>query len=344
MFVKFILIICVCNYFELLYGLHIDPGNKSQPWQKLNPWSNPKRLEDFESYVNEKFDIMERLLSEKDERVDELESKLAAQERITLQNDNFIDSLVKRVSDLEATVKAITENQETRLNTITDFDASENDYSNQMVSDFHKTGKLGELINSEDSFPHGNRSLKNTSAIRRRDTKAFSSRMGSPKQLGKYNEDRKTAIVPSESVLRQYRVAMTPPVAFHAVLSNNKVYAENAIVVYDTEKLDNGNAYNPADGLYMVPQTGTYVLTWTTICGTHQEFQTVLEVNGVVRGASFTDSSAVGDFHQSTAVVVSALNKGDHVFIRVGPVVGHWTIISASHSYGLSTFSGWKLD
>ncbi|XP_033755045.1 EMILIN-2-like [Pecten maximus] len=143
----------------------------------------------------------------------------------------------------------------------------------------------------------------------------------------------------------QKRVAPTnrTAVAFHVTLSKRTTVTNNDVIVYDFETLDQGDGYNPRDGLYIAPESATYVLTWTTICNPHNYFKTLLVVNGAIRGTSWTDSQEINDYHQTTAVIVLTLNQGDHIFIRMGPTNGHGTIVS-DNIVGYSSFSGWKLD
>ncbi|XP_069114758.1 uncharacterized protein [Argopecten irradians] len=154
-------------------------------------------------------------------------------------------------------------------------------------------------------------------------------------------EEKEMEILPSP----QKRVApsVKPAVTFHVYLSSNKVVTNNNVVIYDHEALDQGDGYSPGVGLYTVPESGTYVLTWTTLSYTHTMFQTLLVVNGSVSGVSWTDSEDITDIHQTSATVVVCLDQGDNVFIRMGPTYGHGTIIS-NGGFGYSTFSGWKLD
>ncbi|XP_021341353.1 uncharacterized protein LOC110442189 [Mizuhopecten yessoensis] len=138
------------------------------------------------------------------------------------------------------------------------------------------------------------------------------------------------------------RVAPYPVsnVAFHAEMTVTGTVVKGSPLVYNHEVLDHGDGYSATDGMYLVPESGTYVITWTTV--TYHDFaQTFLIVNGERRGSSMTDSHAVTDVHQATMIVVLTLNEGDHVSIRVG-TLGHGTI-HTSDINSKPTFSGWKL-
>ncbi|XP_060063139.1 uncharacterized protein LOC132543640 [Ylistrum balloti] len=333
MLVTFVLVICVSVDFSVS-GKNIDIDNGKDS----DSITHPQAWHDLVSFVSQKIEGIERVLAEKDKVVDKLESQITLHEKSILQRDAIIDKLVERVSDLEKIVIAnqITEKHDTRHHGKSETEWSTSDTNNleQYYSTINKTThrKTQNWSKSLENKTQGNRLPSKTTP--------FSQSLVD-------NDESENVPVEKFSRSRQSRVAPpsgTQTIAFHTAISGNRVYAEDAIIVYDDETLDHGNGYSPSDGLYTVPETGTYVLTWTIISGTHQEYHTLLEVNGVVRGASFSDTTDVGDFHQSSSLVVLSLNEGDHVFIRMGHTTGHWTIISTDVGYGYSTFSGWRLD
>ncbi|OWF52395.1 uncharacterized protein LOC110447829 [Mizuhopecten yessoensis] len=142
---------------------------------------------------------------------------------------------------------------------------------------------------------------------------------------------------------RLKRVAPTTPnaVAFRAYMTATTAYAKRQVVIYNHETLDIGNGYNPRDGLYFVPSTGTYVITWITVPNYNDYVQTLLVVNGAVVGSSFSDSEEIHDIHQSTGIVVLNLSKGDHLFIRVGST--KHGVIQSDDPRSKSAIAGWKL-
>ncbi|XP_033754237.1 uncharacterized protein LOC117337377 [Pecten maximus] len=343
--VNFLLIICVCNCFGFLEGTQIDPRYPPQPRQDLDPGNEPKHWQDLVSFVNQKIEGMERLQAEKDKRVDKLESKVASQERSILQKDVIIDSLVRRVSDLEMSVglKPDTGNQKTRQNekSDTDFSTANVDNSDQNRSVFNDTANVHKTV---ELFTSGNKPQTAPRSI------PYAGKLfNANRRVIQSSPQTEAAVVPVDefSTSRQNRVAvpMSAKAAFHTAISGNKGFKTGAVVVFDHETLDHGSGYNPSDGLYTVPESGTYVLTWTIISNTHEEFNTLLIVNGAVMGASFSDTSGVGDYHTSSATVVLTLNEDDHVFIRMGiTALESGYIISTANRYGLCTFSGWNID
>ncbi|XP_060067059.1 uncharacterized protein LOC132547308 [Ylistrum balloti] len=140
---------------------------------------------------------------------------------------------------------------------------------------------------------------------------------------------------------KEIGVAPSEVVAFHTKMSASKTLSSGEIIVYDEETLDQGNGYNPREGIYTVPVSGTYVITWKLLSRIHTVIVTSLVVNGEVMGSSDTDSEDITDIHQSTAIVVLPLVEGDHVLIRVSGMY-HGGVVSDSQ-HGKATFSGWKI-
>ncbi|XP_021356915.1 uncharacterized protein LOC110452606 [Mizuhopecten yessoensis] len=338
--VNFILIICVFDCFSCLDGKQPDPRNHTQEWQ------------DLISFVYQKIEGMERLLSEK---------------------DVIIGKLVKRVSDLETIVmlNPISENPETRHRAMsnTDMPVSNNDFARQIRPSINNTTIQRESVRSRSTRnkPHENQLHKKTTPFsrfrmaktvdsKRRTFEASStnsyyipptSQHFTGKDQPTYQADKnEDSVNLPKAQFPQSRVAPSSPrraVAFHAEFSKNKVFSDNEIIAYDQEKLDQGGGYNPGVGLYIVPESGTYVITWTAVCYAHSAFQTVLVVNGAIRGLSWTDAEEINDDHQTTAIVVLTLNQGDRVFVRMGRTYGRGVIVSDSTA-AWSTFSGWKID
>ncbi|XP_033757628.1 uncharacterized protein LOC117339971 [Pecten maximus] len=132
-------------------------------------------------------------------------------------------------------------------------------------------------------------------------------------------------------------------VAFHVFLASDKWVVNDDVVVFDEVALDHGYGYKPRLGIYVVPKAGTYVISWTMYCYGQELFRTLLVLNGSVKGSAWTDSELSKDIHQTSGLVVLALNQGVHLFIRMGPIFGNGTILSRNDT-AISTFSGWNLD
>ncbi|XP_033727903.1 uncharacterized protein LOC117317270 [Pecten maximus] len=350
MFLNFLLLICISSCFGHQNEKQIEDENLPRQWDVIV------------SFVTRKITGMERLLKEKDDRVDQLESDLliyktqlahVTQEMTSLkgdmmQKDTVVDKLVRRISDMEnmamdyMSMERGPDHVKSSMNTntsLTDNSDRLQSFNRDQLKGVHSTSNT-----TQDSSGRNGQTSRRTVGMTVYTPDFIETSPNTNRRNmdihGKH-EDSSTAKRP-----RQYRVAPSQSnkttVAFHATLSTT-TYTADATVVYGQETLDQGDGYNPGDGIYIVPESGTYVFTWTTICERHGYFQTVLAVNGVVRGSSWTEATDVNDYHQTTAVVILLLNQGDHVFIRMGHHYGHGTIVN-DNTLGSSTFSGWKLD
>ncbi|XP_021379360.1 uncharacterized protein LOC110466877 [Mizuhopecten yessoensis] len=353
MFVKLIVLFYISDCFGLLNGEKLDLGKLPRQWQ------------DLETFVHQKFQDVDRLLIEKDERVDQLQSILTNQkveitqlkqgmatlEQEILHKDGIVNRLVNRITELETIVMldTIPQEPESRQD-IRQSTSFMNDGLVRFQSPITDTTSLRQSIGSPPSANRtGESPLRQdfTSDSEFRD-EILADPPASQQILVKSENEAEDVSRTSFPRLQQKRVApssQTPrqTIAFHVSLSTDKEYHEDSTVVYDNEKLDHGDGYSPGDGIYIVPNSGTYVFTWTSICDVHQQFQTVIVVNGAYMGSSWTDAENVNDGHQTTTVVVLTLNQGDHVYIRMGSTIGHGNLLSRTN-LGESTFSGWKLD
>ncbi|OWF50144.1 uncharacterized protein LOC110450870 [Mizuhopecten yessoensis] len=366
MLVILVLIICLTSSLGNKVRNELDPDIPSLLLHDLDSGSPPltqkdlkhdihlQQWQDLVTFVYRKIEDMERHLTEKDERIDQLELNIASQmtkikqlkrgmtslEKEVSEKNEVVGKLLARVSDLEGLVMsdAITSERDTVRSQRT-----ENESQTDLVqtSDSRPGSSVKKMFTSQHFVPKTS-NYQNTSTVlpQFNDLVNKSDEDESVVYTDNGSEDLSIA---KHSRFQQKRVTPKATIAFHVALSSNKDVTIDVVVVYDLETLDQGNGYNPREGFYTVPESGTYVLTWTTICYVHNEFQTVLVVNGAVRGSSWTDALGVNDLHQTTAIVVLTLNQGDRVFIRMGHTHGHGIILSQSE-FGQSTFSGWKLE
>ncbi|CAC5411493.1 C1QL [Mytilus coruscus] len=130
-------------------------------------------------------------------------------------------------------------------------------------------------------------------------------------------------------------------VAFYAYLSTNRVNPSfRHTLIYDVAKTNSGNGYNALTGIFTAPTAGMYFFTWVTRMY-EAGHSTELMVNDAVFGTSY-----LRIFHDHdvsvTGTVVTKINKGDSVFVRVhSSRVGVGDILS--EQYGRSSFAGWLI-
>ena len=134
-----------------------------------------------------------------------------------------------------------------------------------------------------------------------------------------------------------------PPtkIAFHASLSHDNMIAlNNAILKFDSVLLDTANAYKNMTGVFTVPETGIYVITWTTSVHPHAGAYTFILINGKSYGNSYSDSDGGGDNDSDTGIIVLKLMQGDDVHVEFGPRLSFGQLDTL---FGQTTFSAWKL-
>eukprot|EP00105_Crassostrea_gigas_P041565 XP_019925713.1 PREDICTED: complement C1q tumor necrosis factor-related protein 3-like [Crassostrea gigas] len=69
-------------------------------------------------------------------------------------------------------------------------------------------------------------------------------------------------------------------VAFYAYMSTRlPTPSTEHVLVFDVAKTNIGNAYHPSTGVFMVPESGVYVFTWTFWIGDDRDHSIQLMVN-----------------------------------------------------------------
>ncbi|XP_033757514.1 uncharacterized protein LOC117339876 [Pecten maximus] len=370
MLMKFVLLaICMSG---TLGHLNRSKGDRdTQPLEQFIGSSNPKQqLQDLDlersspewqalaKFVQMKIEGMERLLSVKDERVDQLEMYVTSQgteikrlkqevtslEQAIMQKDGIVDRLVKMVSDLKrsVTLDYVHGEHESRHISRSDFLMAESeDAELGRRTSYHSIPGVGNMSSNQ------NRST--VSLFRKDNEKGTDQRQNQSdenvRKVQAENNSRHSSISTFSGNHRKGAVpsSLQQTIAFHVFLSSDKWVVNDDVVVFDEVALDHGYGYKPRLGIYVAPESGTYVVTWTMLCYGQELFRTLLVLNGSVKGSSWTDAILTKDIQQTAALVVLSMNQGDHLFIRMGPIFGNGTILSRN-DLAVSTFSGWKLD
>lgn len=115
------------------------------------------------------------------------------------------------------------------------------------------------------------------------------------------------------------------------------------VLVFDVVKTNMGNAYHPTTGVFMVPESGVYVFTWTFRTGNNHDLSIELVINRESFGAIYLHT-LTGVEVEETGIVVAHVNAGDDVFVRT-----HSTLTIGINHYiqsdinGRSSFAGWKI-
>ncbi|XP_033755668.1 uncharacterized protein LOC117338423 [Pecten maximus] len=370
MLMKFVLL-AICMSGTLGHLDRIKGDHDTQPLEQFIASSDPKlKLQDLDhehpsqewqaiaEFVQVKIEGMERLLGAKDGRIDQLELHVTSQatemkqlkqevtslEQAMMQKDEIVDRLVKMVSDMQTGVRldSVQGKRESRQIFKSDFPMTENEdaelgrntsyhskpgVGNMSSNQNRSTMSLFHIDNEKDSDQLQNHSDENERKVQAENNARHSS-------ISTFSGNHRKGAVSS---------SLQQTIAFHVFLSSDKWVVNDDVVVFDEVALDHGYGYKPRLGIYVAPESGTYVITWTMLCYGQELFRTLLVLNGSVKGSSWTDSILTKDIQQTAALVVLSMNQGDHLFIRMGPIFGNGTILSRN-DVAMSTFSGWKLD
>ncbi|XP_069114757.1 uncharacterized protein [Argopecten irradians] len=347
MFTLYLFGICVVGTVYGTFETPSDPGKQvPQLSENNNGDRTPSEWQDFVYIVSRKFGDIERLMEKQGTEINRLKSEVKSLQQAMVKKDKFVNELSTKLSDMISDFTSFHPKSPTRPAPLS---GPENN-ATLSVLDGGTEAMSGPSNGDTYSFEHlvTKPAEENVMApriskkeIKNKYVPNYSDADGLDEQ--REGEKRHFTTGPL-SFAKQNRIApiVKPAVAFHASISNAKTVNHNEVLIYDNEVLDQGDGYDPSVGIFIAPESGTYVLTWTTVCSTRSVIQSLLVVNGSVRGTSWTDSENVGDIHQTTAIVVQSLNQADKVFIRTGPSYGHGLVLSDIRN-SLSTFSGLKL-
>lgn len=111
-------------------------------------------------------------------------------------------------------------------------------------------------------------------------------------------------------------------------------------LVFDVVKSNVGNGYHAPTGVFIAPETGIYVFTWTMRENGNCRHSTQLMVNTSEIGIIHVHVGSGGDL-EGTGVVVTHVNAGDDVYVRTHASWNDCYILS--DIAGRSSFAGWKL-
>jgi hypothetical protein len=101
------------------------------------------------------------------------------------------------------------------------------------------------------------------------------------------------------------------------------------------------NAYHPSTGVFIVPETGVYVFTWTYRVrnGGYHSVQLMKNTEEI---AVLYARTVAGTHDEATGIVPVHALKGDDVFLRTHGSYNSDEVTSDED--GRSYFSGWKLS
>lgn len=110
------------------------------------------------------------------------------------------------------------------------------------------------------------------------------------------------------------------PISFFVRLSQVTTLNKNSIVKFDEVSINEGNHFNPGDGIFVAPVSGTYQFSWTTLTTSGKLVETEMRVDNVIK-ESLHISLGTGII-SGTKVVLCKVKKGDHVWIQTSKTYG----------------------
>lgn len=115
------------------------------------------------------------------------------------------------------------------------------------------------------------------------------------------------------------------------------------LLIFDHVVTNQDGSYNPHIGVFIAPEHGFYVFSWTVACGGGNYVHTEIVRNSKSIGQILTNSRNSYDWHSVTGLIATELNANDVVSVRTHSTLeSQGTILSRD---GIRTsFTGWKLN
>ena len=131
---------------------------------------------------------------------------------------------------------------------------------------------------------------------------------------------------------------------FYAVIKDNKhlTFNKEAILVFETVIANEGEHYDPYDGVFVAPQKGIYLFSWT-VSGVNAKYivtELVVEQNTI---SSAGEQNAGGGHPSGSMTALCKMEKGDHAWIRTTGLTSDHNIYSKDN-YPQSSFLGLLID
>ncbi|XP_063397932.1 heavy metal-binding protein HIP-like [Mytilus trossulus] len=137
------------------------------------------------------------------------------------------------------------------------------------------------------------------------------------------------------------RTEKSKNIGFSAGVKNSVILKPNEIVKFNVIKSNEGKAYDPATGIFLVPISGTYMFTSTILTKASSALEICLKVNHKIY-IMCVYPTAVDGYNSATNSVVLKLKKGDHVVMTKNWTLGRKPFYVHGNS-SWSTFSGFLI-
>jgi len=129
---------------------------------------------------------------------------------------------------------------------------------------------------------------------------------------------------------------------FYAVIRGKHLtFNKDTILVFETVIVNEGEHYDPYDGVFVAPQKGVYLFSWT-VSGYSAKYivtELVVEQN-TISSAGEIDSTG---YPSGSMTALCKMEKGDHAWIRTTGVASSHVLYSLDN-YPQSAFLGLLID
>jgi hypothetical protein len=130
---------------------------------------------------------------------------------------------------------------------------------------------------------------------------------------------------------------------FYALIrGKHHTFNKDANLVFETVIVNEGEHYDPYDGVFVAPQKGVYLFSWTVsgISDNYIVAELVVEQNTI---SSAGERNAAGGYPSGSMTALCKMEKGDHAWIRTtGVSTGHH--LYSLDNYPQSAFLGLLID
>jgi hypothetical protein len=129
---------------------------------------------------------------------------------------------------------------------------------------------------------------------------------------------------------------------FYAVMRTKHFnFNVDAILVFETVIVNEGEHYDPYDGVFVAPQKGVYLFSWTVSGngGSYIVTELVVEQNTISSAGELN----AGGHPSGSMTALCKMEQGDHAWIRTTGVTGSHVLYSKDN-YPQSAFLGLLID
>jgi hypothetical protein len=130
---------------------------------------------------------------------------------------------------------------------------------------------------------------------------------------------------------------------FYAVVRGKSfTFNVDTILVFETVIVNEGEHYDPYDGVFVAPQKGVYLFSWTVSGngGSHIVTELVVEQNTI---SSAGELNGGGGHPSGSMTALCRMEKGDHAWIRTTGLSTS-NVLYSKDNYPQSAFLGLLID